>query len=349
LSQPVDVGILGLGGVGRGLLELWSERPEPRFRIAWASDTTGAVIAREGIRPADLLRAKRGNGLASLPSARFEPHAKPTDLVDREPVEILLNLLPCDYESGGEALPSVVNALERGIHVVSAEKASLVLGVERLRAAQEKAGAQLRYSACVGGSVPFIPILEQAAAAHQVQGATGVVNATTTYILTELEARRAAPREIIDQARRLGILERDERHDLDGWDLAAKATILHNTMFPEPISWKRVKRTGIQPFLKDPESLVPGTRLVARVTPGRVDTEAKTLPMHSPLRVYGLENALLIDTPNAGELFVRGIGAGGRGTATNVYGDLLRVARHTGGESPNGHTHVPQTKLHAHL
>lgn len=349
MSPPVDVGILGLGGVARGLLELWSERPEPRFRIAWAADSTGAVIARDGIRPADLLQAKQGKGLGSLRGARFEPQANATDLVEREPVKILLNLLPCDYETGGPALTSSIAALERGIDVVSAEKASLVLGFERLRAAQQKGGARLRYSACVGGSVPFIPILEQAAAAHQVQGATGVINATTTYILTELEARRAAPREIVDRARKLGILERDERHDLDGWDLAAKATILHNTMFAEPISWKRVKRTGIQPFLKEPQTLVPGTRLVARVTPGRVETEAKTLPMHSPLRVYGLENALLIDTPNAGELFVRGIGAGGRGTATNVYGDLLRVARHTGGESSNGQTQVPQTKLHAHL
>ena len=348
MSRPVEIGILGLGGVGRGLLELWAERPEPRFKIVWAADSSGAVVSRDGIKPRDLLIAKEKKGLASLHGARFEPNAKPGDVLDREPVKILLNLLPCDYDTGGPALPTISAALEKGTHVVSAEKASLVLGFERLRNAQTRGRAQFRYSACVGGSVPFIPILEQAASAHQVLGATGVVNATTTYILTELEARRAAPREIVDRARTLGILERDERHDIEGWDLAAKATILHNTMFPEAISWRRVQRRGIEGFLKAPDTLVPGTRLVAQVTPGKVDIQAKTLPMHSPLRVYGLENALLIDTPNAGELFVRGIGAGGRGTATNVYGDLLRVLRQAGGDT-HGPAEVPKTKLHAHV
>lgn len=340
---------MGLGGVARGLLELWSERPDPRFEIVWATDSSGAVVGRGPIPAEALLAAKRRGDLGSLTGATFRPGARPAEVVADEPCDALANLLPCNYQTGEPALPVLSEALEGGTHVVTAEKASLVLGFERLRQATERGGSRLRYSACVGGSVPFVPILEWLRQAHTIRGVTGVLNATTTYLLTELEARRATPTELVERAAGLGILERDPAHDLDGWDLLAKAAIVHNTLYRDVVPWGRLRPVGIRRFLDEPQTLVPGTRLVAHVAPGDVRVEARQLPMHSPLRVYGLENALLVDTPHAGELYVRGIGAGGRGTATNVYGDLLRVASEEGGEQPHGTPPVPDVALQRHV
>lgn len=350
MPRPLSVGFLGLGGVAQGLLELWTERPDPRFRIAFATDSKGAVLGPEGVDAFALLSAKRGAGLANLRGARYEQGLSPPEAAQRVPCEILLNLLPCNYEDGGPALGLVRSALESGTHVVTAEKASLVLGFEALRRASQAGRSHLRYSACVGGSVPFIPILEWIAQAHRIRRITGVLNATTTYILSELEARRHSPDELLQQAHDLGILERDPRLDIDGHDLAAKAVLVHNTVYPDPLPWNRAQRRGIREFLDDPRRLRVGTRLVATVEPGAVRVDLPVLPMHSPLRVYGLENALIVETPHAGELHVRGVGAGGRGTATNVYGDLLWIANAVrGGESPDAAAALPQAALHPHL
>lgn len=350
MPPPLSVGLLGLGGVAQGLLELWAERPDSRFKIVFATDSRGGVLAPQGIDASALLTAKRNNHSAGLRGARYEEGLAPHEAPERVPCQILLNLLPCNYTDGEPALGPVRSALESGTHVVTAEKASLVLGFDALRRAAEAARSHLRYSACVGGSVPFIPILEWIAQAHRIRRITGVLNATTTYILSELEARRHSPPELLQKAHELGILERDASLDIEGFDLAAKGVIVHNTVYPEPLAWDKVQRRGIREFLDDPHRLRAGTRLVATIEPGAVLLDLPILPMHSPLRVYGLENALVVETPHAGELHVRGIGAGGRGTATNVYGDLLWIANAVrGGESPDAAAPLPQAALHRHL
>lgn len=349
MSRPVEVGLLGLGNVAQGLLELWSARPDPRFKLVFAADSKGAVTNAAGLEPAALLSAKRGGSLEALRGARHEASPSLDRILEKSRPRILLNLLPCNYENGGPALPLLRSALETGVHVVTAEKASLVLGFEALRKASRNGNTQLRYSACVGGSIPFIPLLEWVAQAHEIKRVTGVFNATTTYILSELEARRHTPTEILDKARTLGILEADPRLDLEGFDLAAKAVLVHNTIYKDLLPFHRADRKGITSFLQAPDTLRTGTRLVASIEPGKVAVEASVLPMHSPLRVYGLENAVLIETAHAGDLHVRGVGAGGRGTATNVYGDLVRVATLLEGGEPNPRTHVPQAALQPHL
>lgn len=345
MSRPVEIAVLGLGNVAQGLLELWSARPDPRFRIVAAAHSGGVVTSPAGLEPGPLLAAKRAGTLATLRGARYAAGAPPSAVLEATRPRILLNLLPCNYEDGGPALPVLRHALENGIHAVTAEKASLVLGFEALRKAARSGNAQLRYSACVGGSIPFIPLLEWVAQAHEIRRVTGVFNATTTYILSELEARRHSPAEILEKARGMGILEADPRLDLEGFDLAAKAVLVHNTIYRELLPFHRADRKGIVPYLEDPNSLRMGTRLVATVEPGRVSLEASVLPMHSPLRVYGLENAIAIETAHAGELHVRGVGAGGRGTATNVYGDLVRVASLLEGGDAHARPPVPQTAV----
>ena len=350
MPQPLSVGLLGLGGVAQGLLELWSQSADPRFKIAWATDSEGAAFSTNGFDPASLLAAKRGAGLRSLRGAKFETQVPLTEVVSRAPCDILVNLLPCNYENGQPALPVLRAALEEGIHVVTAEKASLVLGFEALRRSSQAGKAHLRYSACVGGSVPFIPLLEWVSQANEIRRVTGVVNASTTYVLSELEARRHTPQEILERASRLGILERNPALDLEGYDLAAKGVLIHNTIYGEALPFKRADRRGIQEFLDEPDKLRTGTRLVVTVEPGKVRLDAPVLPMHSPLRVYGLENAILIETPHAGELHVRGVGAGGRGTATNVYGDLVRVAQLLqGGERTDGRPPIRPAALHPNV
>jgi homoserine dehydrogenase len=349
LSPPLKVGLLGLGGVAQGLLELWSSKPDPRFRIVWATDSEGVVHNAAGLDPASLLGCKRGAGLRTIRSGKFEAGVPLGEVRSRFPCDIVVNLLPCNYQDGSPGLPVLRAALEEGTHVVTAEKASIVLGFEALRRSAQAGRAHLRYSACVGGSVPFIPILEWVSQANEIRKVTGVLNATTTYILSELEARRHSSKEILEKASTLGILERDPKLDLEGFDLAAKAVLVHNTIYKELHPWNRVDRRGITEFLDNVDKLRLGTRLVATIEPNHVKIETQVLPMHSPLRVYGFENAMLIDTPNAGELQIRGVGAGGRGTATNVYGDLVRVAQLIRGGETAARSQVSQAALHPHV
>lgn len=333
MSSPLRIGVLGLGHVGQGLLELLSQRPDGPVRITWAADTAGSLLDPDGLPPSQLLAAKRDGDLRQVRGAPVET-APVLEVYPRARVDVVVNLLPCDYARAEPAATLLRTALEEGVDVVTAEKASLALRFQTLQEAAARGASRLRYSACVGGSVPFIPILERLARVTPIRGITGVLNATTAYLLSTLETQRRTPEDVLAEAARRGILERDPRHDLDGFDLAAKALLLHNTAFAEPLSWHQVERRGITDLLADPARWTPGTRPVAHIEAQSVRLQTPVLPLYSPLRTQGLECAAVIETQDAGDLALRGVGAGSLGTASNVLADVLSLLpTRSGGEA----------------
>jgi homoserine dehydrogenase len=218
--------------------------------------------------------------------------------------------------------------LDRGRPYVTANKALLATHGAELAKLAESRSAALLASASVGGGTPMIETVEHLAATEQIERIRGVVNATTTFILSAMSAGEGYD-DALRQAQEAGYAEADPSFDVEGRDAAQKLAILAS------VAWGRwrpeadVKATGIVGVAVAPGQPV---RLVAEATRETMTVSPTPLDSTDPLALAsGVESVLEVSVRDAGTFTVSGPGAGGRVTAGAVYGDLARLAA---GERP---------------
>ena len=218
--------------------------------------------------------------------------------------------------------------LERGIPYVTANKALLATHGGELAQVAHANGAALLASASVGGGTPMIETLEHLAHTREITRLRGIVNATTTFILSAMAQGRTYEAALKD-AQEAGYAEADPSFDVEGRDAAQKLAILASVAWSRWRPESEVQTKGITGV-----EVAPGgaTRLVADATPERRSVAPTELDPNDPLaRVSGVESILEIQTRDAGIFSVSGPGAGGRATAGAVYADLARLVA---GERP---------------
>lgn len=313
--MSVRVAIAGFGTVGRALARQLAFRPE--FRVVAVSDSRGAFANPGGVDLAAAIDQKERTG-------RLPPG--PRALAE---ADVLVDATPTDLRDGEPSLARIRAALRSGVHVVTANKGAVALHLEELRALARARGVELRYSATVAGGTPVLELLEAAFRGDDLQRIDGILNGSSNWILSRLE-EGVGFEEALAAARRLGILEADWRLDVGGHDAGAKALILHRTVFG-PIDRAAFAVEGIAGIRPEEagEARTRGfaIRSVARIVPGHVSVRPVWLPRAHPLVVPGTENAIRLTLAGAGEILLRGRGAGGRETAAAVLSDLLAIAR----------------------
>jgi homoserine dehydrogenase len=205
---------------------------------------------------------------------------------------------------------------------VTANKALLATHGGELADIAERRVAALLGSASVGGGTPMIETTLHLAATGAIERLRGIVNATTTYILTAMGEGRSYD-EALGEAQAAGYAEADPSFDVDGRDAAQKLAILAS------VAWGRwrpeadVATTGIRGLVVTPGETV---RLVAEATRDALVVAPMPLEPSDPLaRAAGIENVLEIGVAGAGVFRISGPGAGGRVTAGAVYADLARL------------------------
>jgi homoserine dehydrogenase len=219
-------------------------------------------------------------------------------------------------------------ALERGTPYVTANKALLAThGGELAQLATAHEGALLG-SASVGGGTPMIETVEHLAATGAIERLRGLVNATTTFILSAMSDGRSYDDALRD-AQEAGYAEADPSFDVDGRDAAQKLAILAS------VAWGRwrpeadVATTGIVGVAVAPGQPVrlvaEGSREQMTVSPMPID------PADALAGASGVESVLEVTVADVGVIRVSGPGAGGRATAGAVYADLARLVA---GERP---------------
>jgi len=219
-------------------------------------------------------------------------------------------------------------ALERGTPFVTANKALLATHGGELAELARRRSAALLGSASVGGGTPMIEMTDHLAATGAIERLRGVVNATTTYILSAMGAGRGYDDALRD-AQAAGYAEADPSFDVDGRDAAQKLAILAS------VAWGRWRGEGEV----DTEGIVDTTvavgetvRLVAEATKESMTVSPMAIqPDDALARTAFVESVLEIAVRDAGVFRVSGPGAGGRATAGAVYAD---VARLVAGERP---------------
>ena len=301
----VGIGLLGCGVVGSGVVRALDHVP-PREGL----ELVGVAVRDAGRRRDCLLR----KGLLTTDASA---------VVDNPAVDIVVEAI------GGvdDAAGLIGRALDQGKPVVTANKAVLgSLGPELFERAAG-AGVPLRFEAAVAGAVPVIHGLSGLLRSDDMFKVSGVLNGTTTFVLSHIEDTGSTLAEALVEARRLGYAEMDATRDLDGTDAADKLAVLVQYLFAENIRTADIQRFGIDRL--KPADLV-GTqgrrwRLLATAVRGQcARVEPVLLPAGHPFALLsGPQSAVTVTGARAGAITLIGAGAGGEATACSIVADIL--------------------------
>ncbi|MFA5529755.1 MAG: homoserine dehydrogenase [Thiohalomonadaceae bacterium] len=318
--KPVKVGLLGLGTVGGGTVNVLREN--------------GAAIEQRLGRALQIVHASTRD----LSKARIcdttgiNLTTNPAEVVDDPDVDVVVELMGGD----GIAREMVLRAIRNGKHVVTANKMLLAKhGTEVFAAARER-GVMVGFEAAVAGGIPIIKAVREGLAANHIEWLVGIINGTGNFILTAMREDGRDFADVLAEAQRLGYAEADPTFDVEGIDAAHKLTILASIAFGIPPRFDAVYTEGITRITSDDVNYAGqlGYRIkalgIARRTEAGV--ELRVHPTLIPERrlianVDGVYNAVLVKGNMVGPTMYYGAGAGAGPTASAVVADLIDVAR----------------------
>ncbi|TDK38781.1 homoserine dehydrogenase [Rhizobium deserti] len=321
MADALKVGIAGLGTVGASLVRIIQSRADELATTCGRAIEITAVTARDKSRD-------RGLDLSGI-SWIDTPEA----LASEADIDVFVELMG---GAEGAAARSVRTALERGLHVVTANKALLAAsGVELAKIAEER-GALLNFEAAVAGGIPVIKALRESLTGNTVSRVYGIMNGTCNYILTRMEKEGLSFADCLKEAQRLGYAEADPAFDIEGNDTAHKLAILTTLAFGTQIAPDEIYLEGISNIsIEDIHAAADlGYRIKLLGVAQRTETgiEQRVHPTMVPrdsviAQVDGVTNAVAVESDILGELLMVGPGAGGNATASAVLGDIADIAK----------------------
>ena len=317
---PIKIGLLGLGVVGGGTWKVLQQNGEEIARRAGRHLQITAVAAR------DLNKAR------AIVGDQVKLTQDGLDVVRDPEIDIVVELI------GGDtvALDWIMEAIQQGKHVVTANKALLANhGNEVFAAAQEK-GVMVAFEGAVAGGIPIIKAIREGLTANRIQWLAGIINGTTNFILSEMRTRGLPFDEILAEAQHLGYAEADPTFDIEGVDAAHKLALLASMAFGIPVQFDKVYTEGISGLA--PEDITHAERLGYRIKLlgiTRRNSKGIELRVHPTLvpfdcllsNVEGAMNAVLVYGDAVGPTMYYGQGAGDMPTASAVVADLVDVTR----------------------
>ncbi len=316
--KPVNIGLLGLGTVGGGTVNVLRRNAHEITRRAGRGIRVSCAAARD--RPRN----------CNVEGIRFS--RDPYSVVDDPDVQIVVELI------GGVELARelILRAIANGRHVVTANKALIARHGNELFAAARARGVMVAFEAAVAGGIPIIKAIREGLAGNRIEWLAGIINGTCNYMLSAMREEGREFGEALAEAQRLGYAEADPAFDVDGIDAAHKLTILASIAFGIPLQFDRLHVEGIRYITRTDvvyaEEL--GYRIkhlgFARATAQGIELRVHpTLIPHRRLiaNVDGVMNAVLVNGDAVGPTLYYGAGAGAEPTASAVVADLVDVVR----------------------
>lgn len=317
--RTVNVGLIGLGTVGGGVARTILSHHD-RYLDAYNID----------------LKIARACGLVweQAEAAGITPEQFTSDwhdVVSDENVDIVVELI------GGEhpATEIYEAAFAAGKHVVTANKALLGRHVEAFARTAREHGVQLKCEASCGGGIPIVSTLERDLVGNEILTIAGILNGTTNYILSRMEAEGADYADVLADAQAKGYAEADPSADVDGFDAASKTAILASIGFSSRVTTDDVYQQGIRTISAEDISVAHDLGYtikllgIARNTAEGVDVRVHPtmIPLdHQLAKVSGAMNAVYVVGDAVGETMFYGAGAGSFPTASAVVGDILTLS-----------------------
>ncbi len=340
-TRLINLALLGFGHVGRAFAKLMLERRawfRKEFGMEWkitgiATKNHGMAIDPDGLPVSNILRGSS----ARLDLDRYHDGPacpSPTDFVRQCGADVLFESTAFDL-SGEPAATYIREALSAGLHVVTVNKAPVAMRFKELTRLARQRTVRFLYEGTVMDGAPVFNLVRQTLPSTRILSLRGILNSTTNYILTQME-QGASFEAGLEYARNQGIAEADPSLDIEGWDAAAKVSILIQAMMGATVKPDEIKREGIS---EDTGKLVRQAvrrdrriRLVARAyrQGGRVigKVEPEELEIFDPLAaIRGWSNILILNTDTMRELAIVENNPSVQQTAFALFSDLVTLLK----------------------
>jgi len=254
------------------------------------------------------------------------------EVVRHPDIDIVVELI------GGDTLAHdlVMEAIQQGKHVVTANKALLAKHGNEVFAAAHAKGVMVAFEAAVAGGIPIIKAIREGLSANRIQWLAGIINGTTNYILSEMRMKGLSFAEALADAQRLGYAEADPTFDIEGVDAAHKLTLLASLAFGIPVQFDKAYTEGISNLASEDidhaERLGYRIKLLGITRRRETGIELRVHPALVPMErllanVEGAMNAVQVYGDAVGGTLYYGQGAGELPTASAVVADLVDVTR----------------------
>lgn len=320
--KEVKVGIIGFGVVGTGTAKiLLSHREIIKKR-------TGIDLILKKVADKDITRPRE----ISLPEGVLTTNAQ--EVINDPEIDIVVELI------GGlhPAKEFIMEALSKGKHVVTANKALLAEDGNDIFALAKERGLQVGFEASVGGGIPIIKVMREGLIANKMLAIYGIINGTTNYILTKMTNEGIDFQDALREAQQLGYAEADPTLDIEGIDSSHKITILASLAYGIPLSFSKVYCEGITKITAQDIAFARefGYKIkllaIAKILNGEI--ELRVHPTMVPedyliAKVDGVFNAIYVEGDNVGSTLYYGRGAGSMPTGSAVVSDIVDIAKGT--------------------
>jgi len=319
MSRKIYAAILGAGTVGTGVYKLCQSMKDDVISKTGAELVVKKVLVRNLDKDRDPIDRE-------LLTDNWK------DIIEDKDIEIVIELM------GGTtpAKQYILEALEAGKQVVTANKDLLAEHGEEVMGMADKMHADLQFEAAVAGAIPIIRPLKQSMAGNNITEIIGIVNGTTNYILTKMTESGMNYKDALAKATELGYAEADPTADVEGYDAGRKMAIMSSIAFNSRVTFNQVYTEGITKITAEDIKYAKEFGYVikllglARNTPDGI--EVKVHPMlidenHPLATVRDSFNAVFIKGNAVGDLMFYGRGAGDLPTGSAVVADIISVIR----------------------
>jgi len=318
--RPIHVGLIGFGNIGTGVVRLLQ---------------TNAEILEKRLGTRLILKKIVDVDISSQRIVSVDPQLLSTDvnsILNDAEIDIVIELV------GGydPALRFITEALNKGKHVVTANKALLATFGNDLFQLADKQQRNICFEASVGGTIPIIKTIREGLVANHIKSILGIMNGTSNYILTKMTDDKEDFETVLKEAQRLGFAEADPTFDVEGVDAAHKLTLVLTLAYGKRVTLNELHREGIssisQQDVEFAGELGYRIKLLAIARQHEEMIEARIHPTMVPFHhllanVNGNYNAFHIIGDASDSVFLSGQGAGMMPTASAVISDVIDISR----------------------
>ena len=342
MAHRLNIVCIGFGNAGRALAQLLAEtavnlRYDFNCRlaiVAIATQSHGSLIDPRGLDPAEILGQLASGGRFSHQHPAFSRLAA-LEIIHTVPADVVVEMTPLNIVDARPAIDHIRAALTAGKHVVTLNKGPIARAYAQLQALAVHAGKRLLFEGTVMDGTPLFSLVRDTLPGCRVIAFRGILNSTTNYLLDAM-AHGADFDQALEKARQLGIAEADPSLDVDGWDAAAKTSVLLNVLMDAGVCPQDIERTGIGRVtpLELADARAAG-HCIKQVCEGRRHQGGilgKVAPLSVPAsdvlaQTRGTTSALTLTTDLMGELTITEHDPGIHQTAYAVLADLLTIVR----------------------
>jgi homoserine dehydrogenase len=318
--KPVKIGIIGLGTVGGGTVNVLKRNAEEIARRAGRQ----IIVTRASAKDLNKQRICDTQGIALT--------TDPYEIINDPEIEIVLELIG----GAGAVKDMVLAAIAKRKHVVTANKSLIALHGNEIFAKASEQGVIVAFEAAVAGGIPIIKAIREGLSGNQIQWLAGIINGTGNFILTEMRDKGRDFYDVLAEAQALGYAEADPTFDVEGIDAGHKLTILASIAFGIPLQFDKVFTEGITQITRaDVEYAEQLGYRIKHLGIARKTSEGIELRVHPTLiperrliaNVDGVMNAIVVKGDAVGPTLYYGAGAGADPTASSVVADVIDVVR----------------------